>query len=317
MKESLDCIACGVGSFRPFIIARDRMFGGRHKFLYQRCDHCGILRQQPLLSEIQVKRYYPSRNYYSYQKDIQKGLFDRIRQYLLIHYYAPTLITRFMTMIIPNVPAIPAVVKNGKVLDIGCGAGDTLLSLKSLGWNVYGLDIDSSAVRAANRRGLKNVSYGSFRDMKKYPNSFFDAIRLYHVIEHLNDPQRCLSLIFKKLKKGGELIIGTPNAKSVVARIFGVYWYNLDAPRHAYVYTPEALSKMLTRHGLIPSMCAFCSAGGIVGSLQYVVREKMPIRTIDLLSRAWLVMLVYPFEWLLDKIRIGDIFIIRAEKKNL
>lgn len=317
MSISSECAACRAGNYRPFIIARDRMFGGDETFLYERCTSCGMLRQHPVLSESQVKRFYPPRSYYSYQEGNREGLFDRLREYLIGRYYTPTMVTRLLTMIIPNVPAIPSFVKNGNVLDIGCGSGDTLASLQSLGWNVYGIDIDRSAVRLAQKRGLKNVTYGSFRDMKKFPDRFFDAIRLYHVIEHLNDPDLCLTLIRNKLKKGGEVIVGTPNAGSLVARAFGSYWYNLDAPRHAFVYTPEALRNMLVRYGFAVSDTEFCSAGGIVGSLQYIVCEKTRFRALNLLSHAWFVMLVYPFEWLLDKIRIGDIFVIRANKNHL
>lgn len=289
------------------------MFDRQEKFVYEMCARCGMLRQQPVLTESQVKRYYPSRNYYSYKENQQEGLFDRIRKYLLKHYYAPTVITRLITTVIPNVPAIPKFVKGGKVLDVGCGAGDTLVSLKTLGWNVYGLEIDRSAVAVAKKRGLANVSCGSFRDMQKLPDHFFDAIRLYHVIEHLNDPELCLSLIRKKLKSGGELLIGTPNPVSVVARVFGSYWYNLDVPRHAYLFTPRALVKMLTRHGFLTPTIEFCSVGGILGSLGYVVSERLH-RNISFLAKQWLVVLVYPVEWILDKLSLGDVFVIRAQK---
>lgn len=300
MKSSGGCMVCGASIYRPFTAAPDRMFGGKEVFSYQRCLGCGLLMQQPKISASELKKHYPSSKYYSYQEQ-ETGLFDRIRSYLLKHPRA------LLTRILPKVPAIPSWVKRGRMLDVGCGTGETLVQLQDLGWSVYGLDIDKNAVRLANRRGLANVSYGSWEDVEKYPDKFFDAIRLYHVIEHLDDPVGCLKLIRRKLKDGGELLIGTPNVGSLIAKVFGSHWYNLDAPRHLFLFTPDNLTRLVKAKGFSVSSVRFCSAGGIIGSFQYLLG-------IPLLSRAWLVMLVYPIEWTLDIIGWGDVFVLYARK---
>ena len=209
-------------------------------------------------------------------------------------------------------PAMPQGTK-GKILDIGCGSGDTLAILKEIGWDAYGLDIDAQAIKAAHSRGLTNVKLGTYKDLKKYPDNFFDVIRLYHVIEHLDDSGMCLTLIYKKLKKGGKVIIGTPNAASLVARIFKGYWYNLDAPRHLYLFSPKTLTMLMRKNKCESRVIEFSSAGGWVGSMQYVLEEVLQKR-IDLINRPWLILLFYPLEWLLDRLRLGDVFVLRAKK---
>ena len=108
---------------------------------------------------------------------------------------------------VQGVPAIPQKprIKKGKILDVGCGSGDTLALLKKLGWDVYGLEIDKNAVKVARERGLVNVKLGGYEKIASFPNNYFDSIRLYHVIEHIPDPRACLKLIYKKLKPGGRL----------------------------------------------------------------------------------------------------------------
>lgn len=315
MSVSTRCIACGFGIWHPYAVARDRMFNRREPFYYQQCERCGLIRQHPRISLVRLKSHYPSSDYYAYKDEPSPGFFDRLRHYLLGRYYQPTLASSLLTLIIPNVPAIPSFVPGGRLLDVGCGTGDTILELKSLGWDVYGMDIDANAVKIAHKRGLGNVSYGSYQDIARFPDRFFDVIRLYHVIEHLDNPRLCLSIIRKKLKPGGELVVGTPNAGSVAAKVFGSYWYNLDAPRHIFLFTPKNLEKMLTATGFSVSSVGFCSAGGVLGSLQYLAREKLHRAGFELLSHSWLVMLVYPVEWLLDKCRLGDVFIISARKR--
>jgi SAM-dependent methyltransferase len=203
--------------------------------------------------------------------------------------------------------------KVGRILDIGCGSGDTLVLLQSVGWDVYGVDIDPGAIRVARKRGLRNVDLGTYEDLKRYPDDFFDAIRLYHVIEHLDDPSKCLKLARQKLKAGGELIIGTPNAQSIAARIFKQYWYNLDCPRHLHLFSPKTLGTLLMRNSFTYET-TYASAGGWVGSIQYVL-EELTHHDIDLINRPWLVMLIYPFEWVLDRFGLGDIFVSRAKNK--
>lgn len=310
MSTSVRCMACGASVFEPFIRTdRDRMLGIKGTFSYEQCTTCGLIWQNPRLSPQKLKAHYPPSSYYAYQEQESRGVFDRIRNYLLNHYYRPTLVSSLVTLFIANVPAIPSYVPKGRVLDLGCGTGDTLVALMSLGWEVYGMDIDENAVRIANTRGLKHVSKGYYQDIARFSDEFFDSIRLYHVIEHLDNPMACLTLIRKKLKPNGELLVGTPNPGSAVAKLFGRYWYNLDAPRHLFLFTPDNLSQLIKKKGFSVSSLRFCSAGGIVGSIQYLL-------DLPLLSRGWIVMLVYPIEWVLDKLGWGDVFVIHARKAD-
>lgn len=235
------------------------------------------------------------------------SFFSRLRRYLIRRQYH----SGVLTGILPKVPAIPKGIKGGKILDIGCGTGDTLVLLRELGWETYGIDINAKAVTIAKKRGVDHVKIGFYQDISSYPDNHFDAIRLYHVIEHLNDPLQCLRLINKKLKKGGQLIIGTPNVESLVSHLFGTYWYNLDAPRHIVLFSPLTLKRAVIDSGFSSPHIEFCSAGGLLGSIQYILKEKFGIRW-NLIDTQWLVLLFYPLEWLLDRMDKGDVFVLRA-----
>lgn len=210
-----------------------------------------------------------------------------------------------------TVPAMPRI-RRGRILDVGCGSGETMSLLQSVGWDVYGLDIDKNAIGVARTQGLQHASVGSHEDIGKYPDHFFDVIRMYHVIEHLSDPLLCLRLARRKLKSGGEIIVGTPNEASFVARVARQYWYNLDCPRHLYLFTPQTLGLLLKKAKFTSLQMNFCSAGGVVGSMQYVCNEIFS-KDINLINRLWVVLLVYPFEWFLDRLELGDVFVTYAK----
>jgi len=288
------------------------MFGLAGNFDEYCCKTCGLVRLSPQPTQKELVKYYPSKNYYSYAKKSKQSFFGMLRSYLVTHLNKPTVLSSIIGVFL-KVPAMPQHMASGKILDVGCGSGDTLALLQSVGWKTYGLDVDQAAIRAAHERGLQNVSFGSYTDMTKYPDNFFDVIRLYHVIEHLDNPGRCLSLIYKKLKNGGELIIGTPNGVSLVARVAKQYWYNLDAPRHLYLFSPKTLGILARNADFSDIHITFASAGGWVGSLQYKLEDVLS-KDIDLINRPWLVMLFYPFEWLLDKFGLGDVFVLTARK---
>lgn len=308
------CIICGSSKFILLYETRDRMFNLPGEFSVKKCSSCSFVFLDPQPSGPQLKKYYPSKKYYAYNKGDKKGFFEILREYLVKNYYSPTFLSKIVTLLVKNVPAMPSSPKNGKILDLGCGTGDTLVLLKKLGWDVYGMDIDKNAISTGRKRRLNNLKLGAYRDLDKYPDNYFDAIRLYHVIEHLDDPSLCLSLIRKKLKKGGELIMGTPNMESLVSKIFKTYWYNLDSPRHLFIFSPITLRKLTEKNGFLVKKTEFCSAGGIIGSIQYFLNDLFNKR-IDLIHKFSLIVLFYPFEWILDKFYIGDIFTIRAFKK--
>ena len=274
-----------------------------------------FIHPQPSLKTL--NRHYSPGLYYSYKKEITglSGLISRFRSYLIKHYYKPTLVSRLFSAIVKGVPAIPhkPTHKLPKILDVGCGSGATLALLKLEGWDVYGLEIDKVAVKIAAERGLKNVKQGGFEQIANYPNNYFDCIRLYHVIEHLPDPQRCLRLIYKKLKSGGEVLLGTPNSDSVVSHVFGKFWYNLDTPRHLYVFSPSTLSKMVSNEGFGGVSITYCSSDGLGRSIIYALNAICNIK-MDTNKFTVLFFVLYPIEWILDKLERGDIITLRAVK---
>lgn len=313
MKKVIECIVCKSNKFTFQYYSQDRMFNLPGEFSVKKCSSCSLAFLDPQPSGFQLKKYYPSKKYYAYNKDDAKGFLEILREYLVKNYYSPTCLSKIITLLIKNVPAMPSNPKRGKILDVGCGTGDTLILLKKLGWDTYGIDMDKQAISIGIKRGLRNLALGTYKDLAVYPDNYFDAIRLYHVIEHLDNPVLCLNLIKRKLKKKGELIIGTPNMKSLISKIFKSYWYNLDSPRHLFIFSPDTLRKLAEKNGFSVKRIGFCSAGGLAGSLQYYIEDVFG-KKINLINNLPTVLLLYPIEWFLDKLSLGDVFSLKVTK---
>lgn len=305
------CNLCGSGLFSQLYYSQDMLHSISGKFKVVRCQNCSLTFLDPKLSSQELRKYYP-RNYYAHESPSSPVFFTKARRYLINRHYSQDLFSKFLSLLI-KVPGIPSLEKKGKIMDMGCGNGETLDIFQKLGWEVYGVEFDDQAVKLARKRGLRDVVLGSFERLKDYPDNFFDVIRLYHVIEHLGDPSLCLKLCQRKLKTEGELIIGTPNFEGVLRVIFGKYWYNLDSPRHLYIFSPKTLKKMIINSRLKLRKMKFASSGGLVGSLQHFLNRKFN-KKLGLINKPWLVVLFFPLEWIIDRIGFGDVFVLTGTK---
>ena len=93
-----------------------------------------------------------------------------------------------------------------------------------------------------------HVHTGDLKDINLSGNSF-DAITLSHTIEHLYDPLESIKRCHQLLKKGGKLIVTTPNANSLSHQRYREYWRGLEPPRHIQVFTPNSLSNVVEQAG--------------------------------------------------------------------
>jgi 2-polyprenyl-3-methyl-5-hydroxy-6-metoxy-1,4-benzoquinol methylase len=138
--------------------------------------------------------------------------------------------------------------ENVRVLDIGCGFGQTLGYHKARGCEVYGVEADENIRPVADKYGF-NVHVGLF-DPEQYEPDFFDCVTLDQVIEHVTDPIETLRGIAYVLKPGGVAILSTPNANGWVAKLFGRRWINWHAPYHLQHFSQESMRVVAEKTGL-------------------------------------------------------------------
>jgi len=141
--------------------------------------------------------------------------------------------------------------EKGSVLDIGCGNGRFLHFLSESGtYQVYGTELPGNSAERAKQFAEINLFVGPF-EKAEYPDASFDAITLFHVFEHLPDPDSALTKVEKLLKPGGILVMSFPNIRSIQARWLKAHWLHLDPPRHLFFPDHKALSAYLGNKGLL------------------------------------------------------------------
>jgi SAM-dependent methyltransferase len=133
------------------------------------------------------------------------------------------------------------------VLDAGAGQGRFVALARTAGYDAFGIEPAQRGVERAAEIGAPVLS-ASIETAPVEPSSL-DAIVLWHVLEHLPDPQDAVARIHGWLRPGGGLLIGAPNLASLQARLGGPRWYHLDVPRHRTHFTPAGLAHLLRGSG--------------------------------------------------------------------
>lgn len=153
----------------------------------------------------------------------------------------------------------PAQNKN-KLLEIGCGSGSKLVTMRALGWNVIGQEIDKGS-KKIHEKNLLNVYYNELQDIG-FESDSFDAIGINHVIEHIPFPQEIMRECFRILKPEGKFIIITPNNSAIGGKLFKKYWHGYDFPRHLNIFSKESLISCALNEGfsLVESKTSACNA---------------------------------------------------------
>ena len=139
--------------------------------------------------------------------------------------------------------------QGGTLLDLGCSSGSFLEFMGQDAWGLYGVEISAEAATTARMKSGAQVFAGNILDAP-FPQSTFDVITCFDVLEHLYEPRQVLHRVAEWLKPGGIFYVLVPNLDSAEARVFGSYWHGLEMPRHLFHYTPASLQSLAESVGL-------------------------------------------------------------------
>jgi ubiquinone/menaquinone biosynthesis C-methylase UbiE len=132
--------------------------------------------------------------------------------------------------------------KTGTLLDIGTGTGDFILNAKKQGWEVKGTEPNAKAMKRAIKKGLNVAS-----SLETISKEKFDAITLWHVLEHVPNLQETINMIENMLKPEGVLLVAVPNFRSFDARFYKEFWAAYDVPRHLWHFSGETMGKIFSK----------------------------------------------------------------------
>ena len=230
------CPLCQSGNIQQKLSAKDYTVTGESFLIFQ-CNNCSAAFTQDVPAQETIGRYYASENYISHS-DTSKGLINRIyhavrkktlqqKKYLIEHA------TGILT---------------GTILDIGCGTGAFLYTMQQAAWQITGLEPDETARRKAKE--IHSINPIPSGELFHLPENNFDAITMWHVLEHVHQLHEYIAQIKLLLKPDGRLVVAVPNYTSTDALQYQQYWAAFDVPRHLYHFSPASMKALMAQHGL-------------------------------------------------------------------
>jgi 2-polyprenyl-3-methyl-5-hydroxy-6-metoxy-1,4-benzoquinol methylase len=257
VQEIARCLLCQATGTPIYQGLRDRLFGAPGAWGFSRCVRCGFVWLNPQPTPEDMGRVY--RNYYTHALPLgecnsvsRSEKLERAMCATVVGFDA--LATGMAWRQIGNVLALlPQFrdmgrlgtmglggVRKGRLLDVGCGNGRFLAWMREAGWEVMGLEWDSSAAEIARSRLGVPVVVGTLENAHLSDNSF-NAITLHHVIEHVPDPMGLLRECRRLVSPKGRIVVATPNVESRGHGILGAAWRGLEPPRHLHLFSLATL----------------------------------------------------------------------------
>ena len=149
--------------------------------------------------------------------------------------------------------------QGASVLDVGAGGGDFLAVAKERGARVRGLDLDVAGVEFARSSFGIDVDQCLVEDLQIEGNGF-DAVTMWEVMEHLNDPHATVAAIARAVREGGMFFLSTPCLDSVWDKAaFALYDLSFGAIQfpltyryswtHLQIFSRRDVTRILADHG--------------------------------------------------------------------
>lgn len=271
--EAVSCGVCHSTRWQPYASGLDFEYGTSEvEFHMVECLDCENIYLNPRPASAELEVIYPP-NYYSYNYDavispiarFAKDKLDRAK------------VTGWLKLLDRG--------DSPQFLDVGCGNGRYLEMLHRLGVpgeKLFGVEMSEGCIQHLKSRGF-NGYFGRIEDVEKdLPVGSFDLIVLLQVIEHVEDPANMVSVLSRLLKKGGILVIETPNTRSLDVSLFRRrYWGGYHFPRHWNLFNSNNLSRLVEDNGLTVKALHYIPAHTFwIYSLHHLALEKLKSKLI-------------------------------------
>jgi SAM-dependent methyltransferase len=234
------CYLCGGSILAPlrlpakWIGEADVFTGLRTQLGLCRCKNCGLIFTNPRPAAHLLEKFYGGENYSCHTTESSSSAGNKaaaLLKFINAAHHQPS----------------------KTLLDAGCGSGAFMAAAQQAGWIVRGMEPGQRG-----RASCAKLGFNVAASLEELTGEKFSVITLIHVLEHLPDPIKILSLLSSLLSSNGLLIVEVPNAHSLRARLATNFVRSRSTrvderyrafPIHLMYYTRSALFRVMELAG--------------------------------------------------------------------
>jgi ubiquinone/menaquinone biosynthesis C-methylase UbiE len=165
-----------------------------------------------------------------------------------------------------------------RVLDVGCGTGNFSVKLAQRGHRVVGIDVSAAMLHVAAKKREAEALTVEFAHMDAHRLGFddasFDGVLAMATLEFLANPEQALEEMFRAVKPGSPIVVGTINRDSDWGRLYKSPQFEMTVFRHARLKTPEEMRQLKPEHLVRVQECLFISPDVDVECLEGAQERK-------------------------------------------
>lgn len=266
MKTFNSCLICGNSNFSKTYLKKWENSN------FSRCGGCGLIFQNPQECREETHNRYKE-EYFQYEVENEQNFFNLI---------ARTIDDFRLLDLIPS---------QSNILEIGSATGLFLKYMDEKGHKSTGIEICTESVEYGRKTHGVNLINLPLEEAVLEENSF-DFIHFSHLIEHLNEPGSFLEKVYSLLKKGGYIIVTTPNSSGLFSGYYKDDWRCI-VDDHLFLFNRKNLISLLKKRGF--TITRELTWGSIPAG-------KSPV----MVKRA--------ADWFVKRTKLGDVVSILAKK---
>lgn len=235
-ETPIKCPLCGSTDTTHFMDCIDYAVSGESYSLV-RCNGCGLI--ATLNPPMESNDKYSKLNLELYRADKPRRFFDRV------YYYMRYITVRRKIHLVESMTGM----RRGKLLNYGAKSGFFSSRMSDRGWTVTSLE--QHYEKRMFSLEMFHHRMMDLTELDSIPHNSYDAITLWHTLEHQLYPGSLMDKLCSVLKPNGLIFIAVPNTDSFDAAYYGSDWAAWDVPRHLWHFNPSSMVLFGKAHGLV------------------------------------------------------------------